>query len=463
MTSQIITTESTQLIPTKAPALPFAPVQYDRQYQDTFNNILRQYFNTLDGFIGQLMASTGTTFGVYGAGTGADAFGRLRVSNPYTLFDSQNRYTKDNQFSETTATGGTATYNSNTSSVDMAVTTASGSSVVRQSLRCMPYQPGKGLLVMCTFVMAITKTGLRQRAGYFNTDNGVFLELAGALEPKFVLRTATSGSPSDARSIPQSSWNGDKLDGTGASGFTLNLTKAQILWMDFEWLGVGSVRCGFIINGQYIVCHTFNNANDIDRVYMTTAILPVRYEIENTTTTASTSTLTQICSTVISEGGYGQVSAPNTARRTAIRAAIATTFVPLVAIRLKTGRTGAVVLPQTVNVMPTSAGNYEVVLARLNDATSLTSASWVTADFENVEYDVSATAVTIAANQIVDQFFITATNQSAGASAEPVGYNFDTQIGASLAGVSQVYVVAVRVLSGTGDAVGALTFYDLTQ
>jgi hypothetical protein len=311
--------------------------------------------------------------------------------------------------------------------------------------------------------MAITKTGLRQRAGYFNTDNGVFLELAGALEPKFVLRTATSGSPSDARSIPQSSWNGDKLDGTGASGFTLNLTKAQILWMDFEWLGVGSVRCGFIINGQYIVCHTFNNANDIDRVYMTTAILPVRYEIENTTTTASTSTLTQICSTVISEGGYGQVSAPNTARRTTVRASIGTTLVPLVAIRLKTGRTGAVVLPQTVNVMPTSAGNYEVVLARLNDATSLTSASWVTADFENVEYDVSATAVTIAASQVVDQFFITATNQSAGASAEPVGYNFDTQIGASLAGVSQVYVVAVRVLSGTGDAVGALTFYDLTQ
>jgi hypothetical protein len=462
MTTQVVVTESINFTRTRAPALPFAPVEYDRSYHDTLNNILRQYFNTLDNFVGLLMASS-SPLGVYGAGTGADAFGRLRVSNPYTLFDSQNRFAKDNQFSETTATGGTSTYNSNESSVDMAVTTSSGSSVVRQTLRCMPYQPGKGLLVLATFVMNAKKDGLRQRVGYFNPDNGVFLQLAGTGEPQFVLRTATSGSPSDARAIAQSAWNGDKLDGTGASGLTLDLTKAQILWMDFEWLGVGSVRCGFIINGEYIVCHTFNNANDLDKVYMTTAVLPVRYEIENTGATASSSTLTQICSTVISEGGYGQVVAANTARRTTIRATIGTTFLPLVAIRLKTGRTGAVVLPQTVNVMPTSAGNYEVVLARLDDATSLTSASWVTADFENVEYDVSATAVTIAANQIVDQFFITATNQSAGASTDPLGYNFDTQIGATIGGTSQVYVVAVRVLSGTGDAVGALTFYDLTQ
>lgn len=462
MTTQIVVTESLEFTRTKAPVLPFAPVQYDRAYHDTLNNILRQYFNTLDNFIGQFMASTGA-IGVYATGTGADAFGRLRVSNPYTLFDSQNRFAKDNQFDETTATGGTSTYNSNESSVDMAVTASSGSSVVRQTLRCMPYQPGKGLLVMATFVMNAAKAGLRQRVGYFNTANGVFLQLANTGEPQFVLRTSTSGSPSDTRTVSQSDWNGDKLDGTGASEKVLDLTKAQILWMDFEWLGVGSVRCGFIIDGQYIVCHTFNNANDIDKVYMTTAILPVRYEIENITGTASASTLTQICSTVISEGGYGQVSAANTARRTTVRASIGTTLVPLVSIRLKTGRTDAVVLPQTVNVMPTTAGNYEVVLARLADATSLTSASWVTADFENVEYDVSATAVTIAANQIVDQFFITATNQSAGASTEPLGYNFDTQLGATISGTSQVYVVAARVLSGTGDAVGALTFYDLTQ
>ena len=101
----------------------------------------------------------------------------------------------------------------------------------------------------------------------------------------FVLRSnsiPTPGTPSDTRTVNQADWNGDKLDGTGPSGITLDVTKTQILWMDFEWLGVGSVRCGFIINEQYIVCHTFNNANDITSVYMSTAILPVRYEITST-------------------------------------------------------------------------------------------------------------------------------------------------------------------------------------
>lgn len=458
----LITIEENDLTLVKAPVLPFAPSEYEQGYQDALNNILRQYFTTLDNFIGQLMATPNGAFGVYGAGTGADAFGRLRVSNPYTLFDSQNRFAKDNQFDES-ATGGApaSTYLANESSVEMNVTGAS-QTVIRQSLRCMPYQPGKGLLVMCTFVMVPT-ANVTFQVGYFNSGNGVFLKKSGTSAPEFVLRTSTSGSPSDARTVSQASWNGDKLDGTGPSELTLDLTKAQILWMDFEWLGVGSVRCGFIIDGQYIVCHTFNNANEIDKVYMTTAVLPVRYQV-STNSTGGTASLTQICSTVISEGGYGQVVAGNTARRTSIRATIGTTLVPLVSIRLKTGRTNAVVLPQTVNVMPTTAGNYEVVLVRYADDTALTGASWVTSDFENVEYDVSATAVTApAANQIVDQFFITATNQSAGASAEQISYNFDTQIGATIASVSQVYVVAVRVLSGTGDAIGSLTFYDLTQ
>jgi hypothetical protein len=88
------------------------------------------------------------------------------------------------------------------------------------------------------------------------------------------MRTYIGGSVDNTtRRVEQSAWNGDKLDGTGASGLTLDLTKPQILWMDFEWLGVGNVRCGFIINGQYIVCHTYQTANVYGTsVYMTTAI-----------------------------------------------------------------------------------------------------------------------------------------------------------------------------------------------
>ena len=461
MTTQVVVTESIQLTRTKAPALPFAPVQYDRSYHDTFNNILRQYFNTLDNLIGQLtlMASINGSIPVALGGTNLDAFGRLRVSQPYTLFDSQNRYTKDPQFDEELTTGGTATFVTNESSIDMAVTTSSGSKVVRQTFRSFPYQPGKGLLVLATFVMNAKKANLRQRVGYFNTDNGVFLQLADTGEPQFVLRTNTSGTPSDARTVAQSSWNGDKLDGTGASGLTLDLTKAQILWMDFEWLGVGSVRCGFIIDGQYIVCHTFNNANDIDKVYMTTAILPVRYEIENTGAAASASTLTQICSSVISEGGYDQKAIPQWARRTTTLTGVGSAaFVPIVSIRLKSTSLGAVVLPSVYHAIPIgSTLDYEVVLIK---NPTLTGASF-TSNSNNVELDVTATALT--GGTIVDLDYVSGSNQGSGVVSTGEAYNFELQLGASLAGVSDIFTLAARTISGTDAIIGSMSYYDLTD
>lgn len=458
MSNNIVTVEVATLTPTKSPALPFAPVEYDRTYQDTLNNILRQYFNTLDNFLGLLMAS-GSPLGVYGAGTGADAFGRLRVSNPSTIFDSQNRYQKDNQFSESTATGGTVSYTLNESTVNLNVTTSSGSETIRQSYRVMPYQPGKGLLFLGTFVMAEGQTNLRQRVGYFNADNGVFFQKDGTTN-SFVLRTNTSGTPNDTRTITQDNWNGDKLDGTGASGLTLNTSKSQILWMDFEWLGVGSVRCGFIINEQYIVCHTFNNANDLDKVYMTTAILPVRYEIKANGALSSSATLKQICSTVISEAGYQQVVASHFARRTTTLSSIGTTFLPLVSIRLASDSLGAVVLPQAIQVYPTASQDYEVALFK--NAT-LTSASWDTTTFNHVDYDVSATAVS--GGTMVLQNFVGSTTLGRTVSITPAGYNWDLQLGSSLTGTSDVFTLAVRTLSSTptGTAIGVIDFIDLTD
>jgi hypothetical protein len=443
-----------------APALPQASQEYDQKYFDKFNSILRLYFNQLDQLLGQLV-STSATVPVSIGGTNVDAFGRLRTSAPYTIFDSQNRYAIDNQFDTSTATGGSTTYLPNESSVRMDVTTSSGSEVVRQSYRCMPYQPGKGLLCLATFVMNTAKTGLRQRVGYFGTQNGVFLQQSDSTV-SFVLRSYISGSVSDARIVTQNNWNGDKLDGTGDSGFTLDLTKAQILWMDFEWLGVGSVRCGFIIDGQYIVCHTFENANDITSVYMTTAILPVRYEITNTAATASASSMKQICSSVVSEGGYEQTSIEHVARRTTTKTSIGTTFLPLVSIRLASTALNAVVLPVKFNVMPTSTGDdFEVILAK--NSTGLTSASWAAvASDANVEMDTSATAMTV--GTIVDIQYVKSTNQSSGTINQTAAYNWDLQLGSSLTGTSDIYTLGIRVLSGSsGAAIGSLTFYDLTQ
>lgn len=405
-----------------------------------------------------LGASAGAPSFVQYGGATIDAFGRLRVSQPDTLFDSQNRYAKDAQFDESVATGGSTTYLTNESSVRMDVTTSSGSSVIRQTYRSFPYQPGKSLLVLATFVMNAAKTGLRQRVGYFNADNGVFFQQSGTTR-SFVLRSYVGGSASDARTVNQADWNVDKLDGTGPSGLTLDITKAQILFMDFEWLGVGSVRCGFVINGKYIICHIFDNANLIANVYMTTATLPIRYEIENTAATASASAMKQICCSVVSEGGFQAVSRPRVARRTASRTGITTTFLPLVSIRLKSTRTGAVVLPFFINTFPIANGDYEFILEK---NPTLTGASWDATQFENVEVDVTATATS--AGKIVQSEYVASSNQSRVSIQSPTGYNYSLQLGATISGTSDIYTVSVRLLSGSGgEAVAALSFYDLTD
>lgn len=442
-----------------APALPQPTQQYDVNYFQQFNNVLRLYFNQLDQLLAKIVTTSGDTVPVSINGTNTDAFGRLRVSQPYTLFDSQNRYASDPQFDTATTGTGTTTYNTNESTLDLKVTAAGVGSVVRQTYRSFPYQPGKGLLVLATFVMDSSQSlNLTQRVGYFNTENGVFFQRVDGTY-SFVLRSYVTGSVSDARTVTQANWNGDKLDGTGASGYTLDSSKSQILWMDFEWLGVGNVRCGFIINGEYIVCHTFTNANEITTTYMTTATLPIRYEI--TSTSAIAATFKQICSSVVSEGGYEQYSVGHVARRTTALATINTTFKPLVSIRLASGKGGSVIVPGRIQVLPTTSQNYEVALVK--NAT-LTGAAWTSVPTDsNVEYDVSATAIT--GGSIVQTDYVSSSGSGGNQPlVDPAGYNWAFQPGVSLAGVSDIITIQIRTVSGatTGDAVGSLSFWDLT-
>jgi len=467
MTTQVITTEVLELTRTRAPALPYAPPVYNTEYHNQLNSILRLYFNQLDNLVGQLMASS-SSLPITFPQNAVDAFGRLVTVTPYTLFDSQNRYAIDNQFDTSTATGGTTAFLSNESSVQLNVTAASGSEVVRQTYRNFPYQPGKGLTFLATFVMNSPKTGLRQRVGYFNTQNGVFLQQNNSAVA-FVLRSnslPTPGTPSDIRTIDQAEWNVDPMNGTGPSGRVLDLTKSQILYIDFEWLGVGDVRCGFVVDGQVQICHIFHNDNTQAAVYMTTAILPIRYEITNTAATASASYMKQICSSVMNMGGYEQTSIDHVARRTTIFTTIntAANFYPIVSIRLASTALGAVVLPNRVQFLPTTSQNYEIALLKNATLTGATWAATVPSD-SNVEYDVAATAIS-AVGTIVQTDYVTATG-SGGVSntSEPTGYNWDLQLGASLAGVSDTYTLGVRTVSGatTGDGLGSISFYDLTQ
>jgi len=324
-----------------------------------------------------------------------DAFGRLRTSTPFTLFDSSHRFDDNELWSTSTATGGTATFNSAQGLVDLDVTTSSGSEVVRETTKVFSYQPGKSLLVINTFVMSTAKTNLRQRVGYYGAANGYYLELNNTTL-SFVERSSVSGSLVNTP-VAQASWNVDPMDGSGPSGVTLDITKAQILFMDLEWLGVGTVRIGFIVNGNFYVCHKFHHANIITSTYITTASLPIRYEITNTGATSGASTLKQICSTVLSEGGYqlnGLQQAVNIPVTTPRNLAVAGTFYPIVSIRLKTSpdRLDAIIICTAISVVATTSGHYNwQVIA----SGTTTGGTWVGAPGgSSINYNITGTSFT---------------------------------------------------------------------
>ena len=285
-----------------------------------------------------------------------DAFGRLRVSNPFTLFDSQQRFGLDASFRSNVASGGSVTFIPTQSSANLTVTNTVGSFAARESAYTFRYQPGKSLLTMMTFTMAPASPGnTRQRVGYFGQDNGFYVELANGVE--LVQRSNVTGTVA-LSNVAQINWNGDRLDGTGPSGLTLDITKSQILWIDMEWLGVGSVRMGFVINGVFILCHTFHHANLIPTAYITTACLPVRYEIQTLNGAApATSNLTQICSTVMSEGG---ATTPLTlySNLCTFSATIgAATWVPVISVQLAPGRLDSVCAVKQIEIVITSTND----------------------------------------------------------------------------------------------------------
>lgn len=352
--------------------------------------------------------------------TAQDSFGRLRTSAPLTMFDSSHRF-DDNDLWATAANNGIAAFNTNQGLVDLTVSAGSlisPSYVARETIKVFAYQPGKSLLVMSTFVLNPAQTGLKQRVGYFSEiggiggglvteSNGFYLQLSNdALS--FVKASTVTGTV-QYETVLQADWNGDKLDGTGPSGITLDPTKAQILWMDLEWLGVGSVRMGFVIDGQFILCHTFQHANIITSTYIKTASLPLRYDI---TTTGNGGTLKQICSTVISEGGYelrgAQLSA-GTSITTPTTFAVAGTYYPIMSIRLKSTRLDAIVIPTAVSLLGLGNGkNYQWRI--LNGGVTTTGGSWLTAAADSsIEYNITATSAS--GGRVLASGFINSSNQ----------------------------------------------------
>ena len=361
------------------------------------------------------------------AGTNPDAFGRSRVSETFTLGDYKHLYSIDPNFLDSTSSGATVTFVADQACCVLATSASTSSYAIHQTKFYHHYQPGKSQLIYTSINFRAPHQNVTKRTGYFDANDGIYFEQVGSNTAdgstvssstqtlNWVVRSYVGGSPSEAdyvttvngqaythkRRVPQSEWNVDPCDGTGPSGFKLDITKTQLCWIDFQWLGVGRVRCGFAHAGKLITAHEYYHDNVLPTVYMSNPNLPVRCEIRNTGTTPG-GAFDQICSTVMSEGGYVESgidwSVATTPRTTL---APGQTRFPLLAIRLKNTFKG---YANRLSVRPNSLGLYaetnsilyEVV--KFPSATSLSTTDpgglvWTSADDDSgVEYCVNATS-----------------------------------------------------------------------
>lgn len=234
------------------------------------------------------------------------SFGRGRVSDTRILGEYRYQYGEGTLFEMNDFTAGAGAINMDYTRVCALgnVGTASGDRVVRQTKQYHPYISGTSNLFFITYVMNQAKPNLVQAVGAFDDLNGIFFRMNGTT-PEVVIRK----SGVDTEIVAQQDWNVDRMDGSwptdpagNPSKVTLDFTKAQILTLDYQWLGVGRVRIGFVVDGVVYHVHHFNHANSVTEVYMTQPSLPVRWEIKNTGATASSSQLMMICAAVYCEG-----------------------------------------------------------------------------------------------------------------------------------------------------------------
>lgn len=391
-------------------------------------------------------------------GMAVDAFGRMRSAQPFTLFDSFHRYQDNGKISEE-AVGGSSVHNANAGLIECTIDGSVGSHIYRESSRVFAYQPGKSLQILETYVWSPHKPGLRQRYGYFDTQNGIFLEQTDA-GLCWVERSTSTGSVQETR-VYQANWNYDKMDGTGVSKLTLDMTKAQIQFIDIEWLGLGSVRCGFVINGKFILTHTFHHANFITSTYMATACLPVRAEIENVTATGSSSTLKVVCASVISEGGYEirgrSFSAGHPILTPRVLATPGTTY-PVFSMRLKANRLGAIVDPKTFGIAVGAAANFRYFL--IGGAIS-TGGTWVSAGTDSsVEYNLAPTSYT--GGRVLDSGYIIASNQTAATPQQernPFSYQLERN---TFTSTPYEFIIAMVSNGNNQDVWGTVQWQEIT-
>jgi hypothetical protein len=378
----------------------------------------------------------------------SDAFGRLRVSEPYTIFDGKTLY--DDQallFSNKVVSGGTVTFNSNKSCMTLAVSTGASDQAIRQTKRYLPYQPGKGQRVFITYNFNGASANRKKRVGFYDDNNGIFLEHDGT-NFNLIKRSNTSGFVVTT-TVVRSSWSLNTLS-------ALDVAKANILVIDFQWLGVGIVLVGFVLNGRLTYVHAFDHANIVTEPYMRTPALPVRWELVGTASGLATDMLA-ICCSIASEGGYQPTGVTRAADRGVTLLATNNTKRPLISLRLKSVSTRATLFPTFLSALASTSANFRWELVLNPTITGGTAASWTAVNDSIAEYDISRTG-TVSGGHLIASGYTSARIDS-------IQTPLTTFLGvaADVDGVRDELILAVQCFSGVSeDFYGSLNWLEVT-
>lgn len=400
-----------------------------------------------------------------------DAYGRLRTSNPQTIFESKQIVDNSPLYWDEELESGagiTSAYDENNSATVITSTANTAGKFTRQTFMHHNYRPGKSQLIYITgnLVFSGGGTDVSRKMGQFDDENGIYVEVLEGT-PFVVQRSSVTGSVVEDR-VPASEWNLDSLDGSAAglnpSQLQLLEVMSQIVVIDYEWLSVGRVRVGFILEGVTHYVHEFNNANTNTGAYMTTANLPLRYQME-TSANSPVSEMLCSCSTVISEGGAGTFGFPRYKSTEGIPLVVTTllTNYALIGIRLKPTHIGAAIDLIKVNIqLQTGARKIEWCL--VSNPVVAGTFTYVDEPNSSVQIAIGATANTVTGGVALDGGFVESGQAGLGSGSESNDVDLTgLQPGSSISDVLDEWVVLIRPVSamGNSDVEGSIGWREL--
>lgn len=387
---------------------------------------------------------------------GIDSFGRWRVSFPESIFESAQNRDNDPQFWDEaleTGSGIASVHSRDTSSSVFTSTANTAGKYTRQTFQRFHYQKGKAQVILLTGILQRDDSGpgVQRQLGYWDDENGLFFaDVEGTMTVN--RRSHVTGAPEDEVK-PQHLWNVDKMDGSGPSRIRADWSKVELFFIDFSWLGTGRVRMGLEIDGQVFTVHEFRAANILDKVFMSTPDLPVRYQMI-TTDQSPVVTMETMCAAVMSEAGQEAIGPTRykSTEGTHIAAAVADTVYAVFGIRLKADKLDTQVTLEAISMNNGANADFEWMVV-FNPTLAGDAVSWVNQTNSSVQTAVGlATAIVTGGVQQAGGFV--SGGNSAGSTREAL--KTTQRLGAAIDGTVDEIFLCVRPLSNAATIDGGI-------